>query len=133
MTCPLCSNPVRPGRRYCSKACAARGVMADPAVRRRHSEAVRQRFADPEKRAAHVEVARRNSDGMHLRSNRQKAGATRRQKAWADIPFDLRPLYLKLRPMFGARHARRMIAEQIAADQRRAQRAVQASLRRAGA
>lgn len=97
MTCANCSNPVRPGRRYCSRTCAAVALNRSPDQRARASAAMKARMAS---------AAFRNE--LVLR----RIGY---------CPLDLRGVRNKARKHFGAKQANRMIAAHLAAEKRRAQ------------
>ncbi len=63
MSRPNCRNPdACPAAKPTShcRPCSAAALMRNPEVRKKHQAAIAAKFADPVKRAAHNEVARRN-------------------------------------------------------------------------
>lgn len=63
MTRPHCQSvdacAAKSATTHC-KRCAAAALMRDPAIRARHKASIEAKFADPDKRAAHIEVATHN-------------------------------------------------------------------------
>ena len=100
--------------------------MTSPDPRTQWREKAAARRADPRINAR--DNARRRlrwekaKDAVNARKREVRARLSK-GRTWArlsDIPLDLRPIYLKAREQFGAAHARKIIADHLAAEKRRA-------------
>ncbi|WP_420140175.1 hypothetical protein [Sphingomonas sp.] len=102
-------------RKFCGKACTARGIMKRPEVVERQAATIKANFSDPAYRARHSAMAI---------DNFRRGAATRRKHGIGWIPDDLRGMYRKMRFSCGAPEARRMMREYLAAMARRQVNAV---------
>lgn len=106
-------------RQFCGRACAARGVMERPDVKKRQVAKTRARFKDPEYRERHAASARVNAARANTFSNRKKGGETRTRRVLGWIPADMKKTYVRMRESYGAARAKEMLREEMMVRGRR--------------